>query len=132
MSDHDQQVEKIRAYNQPILDEFQAWLEKARLVPKTVMKHVDNIDFFTEYLVSYEPLSKLDEADEIDIMSFFGGLVSSKSDVGFCSERAGLYGLLSKILQVSSRKRADKSRNGGRGQSDAQRRPRRVFGRSGV
>lgn len=72
MSDYDQDVKKIRAYNQPILDEFQSWLEKSGLAPKTVRKHVENIDFFTEYLISYDPLSKLDEADDIDVNGFLG------------------------------------------------------------
>ena len=72
MSDYDQEVEKIRAYNQPILDEFQSWLEQSRLAPKTVKNHVENIGFFTEYLVYYEPLSKLDEADDGDVSSFLG------------------------------------------------------------
>ena len=48
MSDYDQEIEKIRGYNQPILDEFQSWLEKSGLVPKTVKNHVENIDFFAE------------------------------------------------------------------------------------
>lgn len=70
MSDYDQDVEEIMAYNQPILDEFQSWLERAGLAPKTVKTHVDNIDFFAEYLVYYEPLYKLDEADAGDVYSF--------------------------------------------------------------
>lgn len=31
---------------------------------------MENIDFFTEYLVYYEPLTRLDEADEGDVSSF--------------------------------------------------------------
>ena len=72
MSDYDQEIEKIRGYNQPILDEFQSWLEKSGLVPKTVKNHVENIDFFAEYLIYYEPLFKLDEADDGDVFSFLG------------------------------------------------------------
>jgi hypothetical protein len=35
MSDYNQEVEKIRKYNQPILDEFQAWYEiEYGLVPQ--------------------------------------------------------------------------------------------------
>ena len=68
--DYDQAVEKIRAYNQPILNEFQAWLESTKVTPKTVKTHRDNIEFFAEYLVHYEPLSKLDEADAEDVYSF--------------------------------------------------------------
>ncbi|HLL79800.1 MAG TPA: site-specific integrase [Ktedonobacteraceae bacterium] len=69
-NDYDAQVEAIRAYNQPILDEFRTWLEQSGLAEKTVKAHVDNIDFFTEYLVYYEPLEKLDEADGGDIWMF--------------------------------------------------------------
>jgi site-specific recombinase XerD len=72
MSDYDQEVEKIRACNQPILDEFQSWLENSGLAPNTVKNHLDNIDFFSKYLVYYEPLTKLDESDGGDIYGFLG------------------------------------------------------------
>jgi hypothetical protein len=72
MSDYDREVEKIRAHNQPILDEFQSWLENLGLAPKTVKNHVENVDFFTEYLVYYEPLTKLDEANGGDVYGFLG------------------------------------------------------------
>lgn len=79
MSDYDRVVAKIRAYNQPILDEFQSWLEKSGLVPKTVKNHVENIDFFAEYLVYYEPLLKLDEADDFDVYGFLGSWFPRKA-----------------------------------------------------
>jgi len=53
---YDARVRAIRAYNQPILDDFRIWLEQSGLVENTVKAHVFNIDFFTEYLVYYEPL----------------------------------------------------------------------------
>jgi len=67
---YDTRVQAIRAYNQPILDDFRAWLEQSGLAEKTIKNHVDNIDFFTEYLVYYEPLEKLDEADGSDVWMF--------------------------------------------------------------
>ena len=70
MEDYDQQVKAIRAYNQPILEAFQTSLEQARLADKTIRGHVENIDFFTEFLVYYEPLKRLDEADEGDVYTF--------------------------------------------------------------
>ena len=79
MSDYDQEVEKIRKHNQPILDEFQTWLEKSGLVRNPVKNHVENIDFFAEYLVYYEPLSKLDEADDSDVYSFLGNWFPRKA-----------------------------------------------------
>lgn len=70
MSDYDQEVKKINSYNQPILDGFQAWLTASGLAPTTVKKHIENIEFFAEYLTYYEPLYALDEADSDDILSF--------------------------------------------------------------
>jgi len=62
--DYDAQVDAIKEHNAPILASFHTSLAQERLAKKTVKNHVDNIDFFTEYLVSYEPLTRLDEADE--------------------------------------------------------------------
>ena len=67
---YDEQVKAIRAYNQPILEDFQAWLKQSGLSEKTIKSHVFNIDFFTEYLVYYDPLKKLDEADGSDVWMF--------------------------------------------------------------
>ena len=67
---YDARVQAIRAYNQPVLEDFRAWLEQSGLAEKTIKNHVDNIDFFTEYLVYYEPLEKLDEADGSDVWMF--------------------------------------------------------------
>jgi site-specific recombinase XerD len=68
--DYDAKVRAIQAYNQPILYGFRAWLEQSGLAEKTIKNHVDNIDFFTDYLVYYEPLEKLDEADGSDVWMF--------------------------------------------------------------
>jgi len=70
MSEFEKQVAKIQKYNQPIIDGFKTWLEKANLSAKTIKNHINNIEFFAEYLVYYEPLQKLDEADEQDVSSF--------------------------------------------------------------
>jgi site-specific recombinase XerD len=68
--DYDAQVDVIKEQNAPILASFQKSLEQAGLAKKTVKSHVENIDFFAEYLVYYEPLTRLDEADEGDVSSF--------------------------------------------------------------
>ena len=78
-NDYDKQVEAIRTYNQPILDTFQAWLKEAGLVRKTIKNHVDNIDFFTDYLVYDEPLKRLDEADYDDIFTFLSSWFPRKA-----------------------------------------------------
>jgi hypothetical protein len=68
--DYDAEVKKINQYNEPIMDGFQAWLKASGLAPKTIKKHLENIDFFADYLTYYEPLIPLDEADETDVNGF--------------------------------------------------------------
>ena len=70
VNSYDARVRAIRAYNRPVLDDFRAWLEQAGLSEKTVRNHVDNIDFFTHYLVYSDPLKKPDEADGSDVRMF--------------------------------------------------------------
>ena len=78
MNDYDKQVEQIQAYNKPILEAFEAWLAES-WTPKTVKKHVDNIDFFTDYLVYYEPLRRLDEATDSDVFTFLSSWFPRKA-----------------------------------------------------
>ena len=69
-SDYDARVRAIQAANQPILNAFEVWLEQSGLSEKTIQIHVSTIDFFTNYLVYYEPLKKLDEANSGDVWMF--------------------------------------------------------------
>ena len=69
-SDYDAQADAIKEHNAPILADFQTSLEHAGLAKKTVKNHVENIDFFTDYLTYYEPLKRLDEGDDDDVSSF--------------------------------------------------------------
>ena len=68
--DYDAHVDAIKEHNTPILASFQKSPKKAGLAKKTMKNHVENIDFFTDYLTYYEPLKRLDEADEGDVSSF--------------------------------------------------------------
>lgn len=79
MSDYDQEVKAIQEHNKPILDEFRQWLKKASLGDSTIKKHLWNIDFFADYLVYYEPLEKLDNADAGDVYSFLADWYPSKA-----------------------------------------------------
>src|SRR5947209_18405102 len=76
---YDARVRAIRVYNQPLLEEFRSWLEQSGLVKKTVKAHVYNIAFFTEYLVYYEPLKKLDEANSSDVRMFLANWFPRKA-----------------------------------------------------
>jgi len=67
LSEYDTQLQAIRAYNQPILDDFLTWLKQSGLSEKTAKRHVNNIHLFSMYLVYYDPLKKLDQATSADV-----------------------------------------------------------------
>lgn len=73
MDDFNEQCKTIDEHNKPIIDGFATWLVDSGLSPKTIRTHVDNIRFFSTFLVSTdEPLKRLDEAGEFDISMFLG------------------------------------------------------------
>ena len=69
-NDYDAEVRVIEAHNAPILDSFQTWLTSEGLSKMTVKSHMDNMEFFADYLVYDDPLQRLNEADEVDVGSF--------------------------------------------------------------
>lgn len=71
VQDYSTRIKAIQAHNQPILNNFEAWLTQSGLSPKKVKNQVQDIAFFAEYLV-YEdkPFKRLDEADEGDVYGF--------------------------------------------------------------
>lgn len=79
MSDYDQAIEKIKEQNRPIIAGFEAHLKTEGLSKKTVKSHVDNIDFFSEYLTYYEPLESLYETDVCAVSDFLGDFFPRKA-----------------------------------------------------
>lgn len=51
------ECEKIKTQNAKFLAEFENILKEKQLSPKTIKKHIQNIDFFiNEFLIYYEPI----------------------------------------------------------------------------
>ena len=68
---YEQRVQGIQGANQPILDGFEQWLKQSGISEQTIKDHVDNIRFFSRYLLWYgSPLRRLDEATEGDVYDF--------------------------------------------------------------
>jgi site-specific recombinase XerD len=68
---YEQRVQAIQGANQPILDGFEHGLKQAGLSEQTIKDHVDNIRFFSRYLLWYGySLRRLDEATEGDVYDF--------------------------------------------------------------
>jgi len=109
MEDYDKEVAEIRKYNQPILDDFQAWLEKTGLTEKTISKHIQNVDFLAEYLFYYEPLYKLDEADAVDVYGFLAEGYPRKAMWASVSSTKSYMGSFRKFFKfLAESKRVDK------------------------
>ncbi|HRX71266.1 MAG TPA: site-specific integrase [Candidatus Competibacteraceae bacterium] len=77
--DYDEAVEVIHATNQPLIKEFQTWLQAQGLRPKTIKSHLDNVHFFAEYLVYVEPLRLLEQADAHDVYDFLSNWFPRKA-----------------------------------------------------
>ena len=68
---YEQQVHAIQLAIQSILDGFEGWLKQAGWREKPIQDHVDNIRFFTRYLVLYaHSLCRLDEATDSEVYWF--------------------------------------------------------------
>jgi hypothetical protein len=68
---YEQRVQAIQLSNQPILDGFETWLRQSGLSEQTIRDHVDNIRFFSRYLLLYAySLRRLDEATEGNVYDF--------------------------------------------------------------
>lgn len=48
------ECKRIRESNPALLEEFADWLQKSNLKPKTIHKHIDNIDFYINNFLLYE------------------------------------------------------------------------------
>ena len=68
---YEQRVYAIELANQSILEGFEHWLKQAGLSEQTIRDHVDNIRFFSRYLLLYAySLRRLDEATEGKVYDF--------------------------------------------------------------
>ena len=109
---YEERVQAIQLANQPILDGFESWLKHSGVSEKTIKDHVDNIRFFTRYLVLYaHSLRRLDEATDSEVYWFLADGFPKPRVVGFRCQHEGLLGLVQEILQMDGRNRPRFSRN---------------------
>lgn len=60
----------IRDKNTEFLKKFEDSLKESGLSSKTIKNHIQNLEFFTEYLVYYEPFQALSEIDDGEVSDF--------------------------------------------------------------
>ncbi len=69
----------IREKNKKLVDEFEKHLQQNNLSHKTIKRQTQDLNFFTEYLVYYEPFKELSEIDSSDVSGFLGGFFPRKA-----------------------------------------------------
>jgi len=72
MSDYEIKREENEKRNEKYINEFEKWLNKKGLVPKTIRKHINNVDLYINDYLNYYDITKAE--DGIDhIHSFLDG-----------------------------------------------------------
>jgi len=61
MSEYDKKLEKHVKRNEKFLSEFEVWLNKKRLSPKTIRKHLSNADLYINNYLCYYNFYKMEE-----------------------------------------------------------------------
>lgn len=61
MDDVDAVMKQMRTQNEEILQEFETYLKKSGIAPKTISKHLDNIDFYINYYLLYDEFASPDK-----------------------------------------------------------------------
>ena len=64
-------VNKVKAANKLLLEEFDQWLQDKGLVKKTIRNHIGNVDFFINNFLVYSDIVEAKDGIE-EISSFLG------------------------------------------------------------
>ena len=65
------ECDKIREFNNNLLDEFKKWLKRSKLKAKTIQRHIENVDFYINEFLLYE--SAVEAKDGADGIGMFLG-----------------------------------------------------------
>ncbi len=68
---YEEQVEKNRKKNEKYINEFQKWLKKKGLAPKTIKNHVGNAELYLDDFLNYYEVTKMEDGYGM-IDSFLG------------------------------------------------------------
>jgi len=79
MPDNEAPDDLIREKNKKLVDGFEKHLQQNNLSHKTIKSQTLDLDFFTEYLVYYEPFQELSEIDSSDVGEFLGDFFPRKA-----------------------------------------------------
>ena len=61
MDNTERKLEKNKKRNEVYIQEFEFWLKEKDLVPKTIQKHIDNIELYLNDYLNYYEITKMEE-----------------------------------------------------------------------
>lgn len=61
MSSYEKDLEKNTKRNETFMKEFASWLDDKNLAPKTIKKHLDNIDLYINDYLNYYEVTKMED-----------------------------------------------------------------------
>lgn len=72
MSDYEIKREENEKRNEKYINEFEKWLNKKGLVPKTIRKHINNVDLYINDYLNYYDITRVEDGMDC-IHSFLDG-----------------------------------------------------------
>lgn len=61
MSDYEKELEKNNKRNEKFINEFELWLKDKKISPKTIRKHLSNIDLYLNDYLNYYEVTKMED-----------------------------------------------------------------------
>lgn len=69
MDNYEIELEKNKKRNENYIQEFEAWLKEKNLAPKTIKKHLSNIELYLNEYLNYYEITKMEDGI-FDVYSF--------------------------------------------------------------
>jgi site-specific recombinase XerD len=68
---YEKECKRIRRNNRQLLNHFEEWLSHSKLSPKTIKRHISNVDFYINEFLLYE--DAIEAADGVGSIGMFLG-----------------------------------------------------------
>lgn len=62
--DYDKKLKKTEKRNEKFIKEFESWLKDKDLTPKTICKHISNVDLYLNYYLTYYDFINMEDGTD--------------------------------------------------------------------
>lgn len=110
MENYEKELEKNTKRNDKFINEFEEWLNQKNLTPRTINKHLCNIDLFINSYLAYYEVIKMEEG-VIFICDFLGDWFIRKCAWSSANSIKEMAASIKKFYQCMSEKNILKKKN---------------------